>query len=154
MEIMFLNPSKSIQGNSLFQIINLYKNSEDYVNVYETLEMFIKNLKEIKDKEKIAIIYTPKNEDLLELYSYKHYLYKVITILILPEDSRDIIALGLRCNPFFMITNFKDIKKIGSIIRILSSKDPNFKNLLLRQLNMSKLCGIGNLMPWCTRRLS
>ncbi|MCX8110745.1 MAG: hypothetical protein N3D15_05805 [Syntrophorhabdaceae bacterium] len=120
MEIIFFNPSKSQNGRDLLEILNQYKNYYDMVTVFENANAFTKKLLTIKEKNTIAVIFVAKELDLIELYSYKHHLYRVIPILILPNNGKEIIALGLRFNPFFIISNYNDFKKIGRIISILS----------------------------------
>lgn len=127
MDIMFFNPSKSQIGKGLIEILNQYKGYNDNVIVFESLDAFTKKLITIKEKDTIAVIFAAKEYDLIELYSYKHHLYRVIPVLILPNNGREIIALGLRFNPFFIISNYNDFKKIGRIISILSKKNNTYK---------------------------
>ncbi|HOJ70673.1 MAG TPA: hypothetical protein PLR38_02415 [Syntrophorhabdaceae bacterium] len=120
MEIIFFNPSKSQSGKTLLEILNIHKNSVDTITVIDNLDAFTKRLVTIKEKNTIAVIFAAKEFDLIELYSYKHHLYRVIPILILPNNGREIIALGLRFNPFFIISNYNDLKKISRIISVIS----------------------------------
>lgn len=122
MEIMFLNPNNSIEGRSQLDIIRLCKNPEDNVAVYDSIETFAKKLTKIKDGNTITVIFAVKENDLIDIYFHKHYLCKTMTVLILPNNKREIIALGNRCNPFFLITDYNDLKKLASIIRIIASR--------------------------------
>lgn len=122
MEIIYFNPRNTKEGNSLFDIIRLYKNPEDNVVVLDSIDAFTKKLKNIKDGNTVTVIFASKEDDVIDLYFQKHYLYKTFTVLILPNNKKEIIALGQRCNPFFLISDYNDLKKIGSIIRILSSR--------------------------------
>jgi hypothetical protein len=129
MEIIYFNPSKGIQGKSLLDIIGLYKNPEDNISVFDTIDVFTKKLMGIKGRDTIAVIFAAKEDDLIDLYSYKYYLYKVISLLILPNSRKEIIALGLRYNPFFIISNYDDMRKIGLIIRVLTSNTYDNKDI-------------------------
>ncbi len=129
MDIIYFNPSKSAQGKKLYDMMNIYKNSEDNLIVLHTTDEFTKKLVALKEKKAIAVIFIDKEDDFLELYDFKHHLYKVIPILILPDNKNDTIALGLRYNPFFMISNYIDFKKIAYTIKIISSNnDKNATN--------------------------
>lgn len=123
MEIILFNPRKTTEGSSLFDIISLHKNPEDDVVVYDSLESFTKKLTNTKYGKTISVIFAAREEDLIDIYFHKHYLYKTTTILILPNSKQEIIALGHRCNPLFLITNYGDLKKIGPIIRTLTSRE-------------------------------
>ncbi|HOV89634.1 MAG TPA: hypothetical protein PKW07_02875 [Syntrophorhabdaceae bacterium] len=129
MDIIYFNPSKSIQGKSLFEMINIYKNLEDNLIVFHSIDEFTKALMNLKEKNTIAVIFLDKEDYFLDLYPYKHYLYKVMPILILPNNRKDIVALGLRYKPFFMISNYNDFKKIAYTIKLISSNsDKNITN--------------------------
>jgi len=129
MDIIYFNPSKSFQGKSLFEMINIYKNLEDNLIVFHSIDEFTKALMNLKEKNTIAVIFLDKEDYFLDLYPYKHYLYKVMPILILPNNRKDIVALGLRYNPFFIISNYNDFKKIAYTIKLISSNsDKNITN--------------------------
>ncbi|MCX7966647.1 MAG: hypothetical protein N2596_08495, partial [Syntrophorhabdaceae bacterium] len=116
----------TLDGKNLFDIIRIYKNPEDHVVVYDKIEALIKRITNIKDGKIIVVIFAAKEDHLIDIYFQKHLFYKATTILILPNNKKEIIALGQRCNPFFLISNHNDLKKLGSIIRIIASE--SFRN--------------------------
>lgn len=128
MEIIYFNPGNTTEGNSLFDNIRLHKNPEDELVVCDSILTFTKKLTGIRYGKTISVIFAAREDDLIDIYFHRHYLYKTVTILILPNTKEEIIALANRCNPFFLITNYSDLKRIGSIIRIIASKNYSSEN--------------------------
>ena len=118
MNILYFNTGKSETGNDLLNIIESQLPGIDIQPCMDT-HSFSKQLIQLQHGNTIAVILTSDEEDLMELYAIKHLLYRVVTILILPDRERDTIALGFRCKPYFMTSINRDLIKIGYIVKIL-----------------------------------
>ncbi|MCX8021424.1 MAG: hypothetical protein N2745_01460 [Syntrophorhabdaceae bacterium] len=128
MEIHYLNPGNTKYGKSLFDIIRIYKNPEDNVVLYDTIDAFTKSIKNITGKKVVVVIFAAREDDLIDIYFQKHLFSKTTIILITPNKKREIIALGKRCSPFILISNYDELKKLGSIIRTIASGSSGYKN--------------------------
>jgi hypothetical protein len=119
--ILYFNTGKNETGNDLLKILESHVPGK-HIQVCMDIHSFSKQLIQLQQRNTIAVILTFDEEDLMELYTAKHLLYKVAPILILPDEERDTIALGFRCQPFFMTSIHRDLTKIGYIVHILMAQ--------------------------------
>jgi hypothetical protein len=96
MNILYYNPGRNITGKRLLATIRS-DGVADHVDVYRTLDAFSERLRQPARDKTVAIVLTPTEKDLLDIYFIKYLFCKVPVILLLPDRQRDTTAIGRRC---------------------------------------------------------
>jgi hypothetical protein len=96
MNILYYNPGRSITAKRLLATIKS-DGVADRVDVYRTLEAFSERLRQPAMDKTIAIVLTPTEKDLLDIYFIKHLFCRVPVVLLLPDRQRETVAVGRRC---------------------------------------------------------
>jgi hypothetical protein len=96
MNILYYNPGRSIVGKRLFTTIKSERLVER-VEVYRILEAFCERLRQSTKDKTVAVVLSPTEKDLLDIYFIKHLFCRVPVILLLPDRQKDTVAVGRRC---------------------------------------------------------
>jgi len=120
-DVLYLNTCKSKTGDDIFKILESHFSVEN-IRVCMDMQSFSKQLFRLQRRDTVAVMLIFDEEDLLELYTIKHLLHRVITILILPDSETETVAIGYMCKPYFMTTIGKDLNEIENVIQTLKAK--------------------------------
>jgi hypothetical protein len=123
MNLLYFNTNKNRAGQDVSTIFKSYVPNLNICDCND-FNAFSMQLIESKGNNTMAVIFIADEEELMELYGLKHLLYKVIPVLILPDEERDTIAVGFRCKPLFMTTIHHAMTEIECIVQMLTAQ-PN-----------------------------
>ena len=86
------------------------------VETYRTMGSLLDRLHQPLLDINIAILFAGSREELLEIVSIKDLLSTLRIILVLPDNKRDTVSLGLRLQPRFVSYADSDFKDIGAVL--------------------------------------
>ena len=88
----------------------------DNIEIVQTIEDLPRSFMQPENKPAISIIMVTNKNELLEIISMQHLLNDTKTILILPDDRKDIFTLGCKLYPRFVSYTGSDFKDVLAVL--------------------------------------
>jgi len=115
MKVLLYTPGTGESGNRLRSFLETHVPGSK-MDVYHTVEGLAERLKAPREGEVVAVLQTNSQEDLSALFSIRHRLENVKTIILAPDREEETIALAHQLRPRFLGYLNDDLYRVAAVL--------------------------------------
>jgi hypothetical protein len=119
MNLFFYLPDPRGKGEELLGAVAPFA-SGGSLEVFPNLRSFAARIRKPKDSLSVAVIWNPTKEDLREIGTMRDFLTGVRTLLVLPDQETETIALAHKIFPIYITYVDEGTSKIVSVLERLT----------------------------------
>ncbi len=119
MNLFIYMPRPGAAGGVLLSAVAAVVSSGS-LEVFPVLRDFAARLRRPKDAPSIALVWNPTRQDLGELVEMRDYLIGVRTLLVLPDEEPETVALAHRIFPAYIAYVEDGVSEIVSVLKRLA----------------------------------
>ncbi|MEN6311485.1 MAG: hypothetical protein ABFD80_08110 [Acidobacteriota bacterium] len=119
MNLFIYMPGQDAKGGELLSAVAPFV-SGGCLEVFPDLLDFAARIRRPKDALSIALIWNPARQDLRELGAMRDFLGGVRTLLVLPDEDRETVALAHKIFPAYITYVDDGISEIVSVLKRLT----------------------------------
>jgi len=119
MNLFVYLPRPGDKGDELLRAVAPFV-SKGSLDVFSDLQSFAVRIRQLKDSFSIALIWNPTREDLREMGFMRDFLTGVRTLLVLPDQEMDTIALAHKIFPAYITYIDEGLSEVVSVLEWLT----------------------------------